>query len=154
MDPLSVRPASVEEPDVAALVSAHFDLMRAMSPADSCHVLPVDALCNGDVVLFVAEEREGTLGVGGLKVIGPDHGEIKSMHTTQEARGRGVARAILSTILRDARTRGLARLSLETGSAAAFAPARALYVAAGFTECPPFADYRPDPLSIFMTRAI
>jgi putative acetyltransferase len=47
---------------------------------------------------------------------------------------------------------GYHRMSLETGAMPFFAPARALYARHGFVECPPFADYREDPNSVFMTR--
>ena len=73
------------------------------------------------------------------------------MHTAAAARGRGVAGAMLSHLVATARSRGMSRLSLETGSSDYFAPARALYRRHGFVECPPFADYRPDPYSVFMT---
>jgi putative acetyltransferase len=91
------------------------------------------------------------LGVGALKRLSPDHGEVKSMHTAEAARGRGVASALLGRIVESARAAGLTRLSLETGSWPYFAPARALYARHGFTECGPFGDYREDPNSVFMT---
>ena len=65
-----------------------------------------------------------------------------------------VAARMLAHIVGEARERGLERLSLETGSGPAFEPALALYRAHGFTDCDPFADYRPDPFSRFMTRAL
>jgi len=86
-----------------------------------------------------------------LKEIDPDHGEIKSMHTKTSERGRGVAAVLLAHIIGEARSRGYRRVSLETGSNDAFAPARALYARFGFVLTDPFADYRPDPYSVFMT---
>ncbi|HEY9550121.1 MAG TPA: GNAT family N-acetyltransferase, partial [Kiloniellaceae bacterium] len=91
---------------------------------------------------------------GALKALSDTHGEIKSMHTAQAARGRGVARRMLAHIVAEARRRGYRRLSLETGSMEAFAPARALYAGFGFEPCPPFADYRPDPFSVYMSLAL
>lgn len=76
------------------------------------------------------------------------------MHTAAEARGQGVGRAILRGLIELARSKDMQRLSLEMGSAAQFAPARAMYAAQGFEPCPPFGSYRPDPLSVFMTRLI
>ena len=81
-------------------------------------------------------------------------GEIKSMHTAEASRGRGVAAALVETILAEARRRGYRRLSLETGSMEEFAPARKLYARYGFSDCPPFADYVLDPNSVFMTLEI
>ena len=80
-----------------------------------------------------------------------DIAELKSMHTAEAARQRGVGRTMLDHLLGVARSRGCERVSLETGSMAAFAPARALYASAGFERCEPFAQYRPSPNSVFMT---
>ncbi|MFN8010303.1 MAG: GNAT family N-acetyltransferase [Holophagaceae bacterium] len=85
---------------------------------------------------------------------GVSHGEIKSMRTAQAHRGKGVGSAMLAHILGEARARGYARVSLETGSQAEFEPARRLYAAAGFVPCPPFGSYREDPNSVFMTLAL
>ncbi len=76
------------------------------------------------------------------------------MRTAPAARGLGVARAMLGHLCTDARGRGVERLWLETGSMAFFAPARSLYRSAGFAECGPFAAYRLDPNSTFMTMAL
>jgi putative acetyltransferase len=91
------------------------------------------------------------LGVGAPKWLSADHGEIKSMHTAQAVRRRGVGRAMLRHIIAIARASGISRLSLETGASEYFRPARALYRSHGFVECPPFADYVLDPNSVFMS---
>ena len=154
MDALTVTPDTPASPDVAALLTRHFELMRATSPEESCHVMTPDTLLARDVSLFAARAGEAVLGVGALAVIAPGHGELKSMHTAAEARGRGVARAVLAALMDAARAQGLTRLSLETGSADEFAAARARYTAHGFEPCPPFGDYVLDPLSVFMTRVL
>lgn len=82
------------------------------------------------------------------------HGEVKSMRTAAARRRSGVGRAILEHIIAEARARSYARLSLETGSMEAFAPARRLYESFGFTCCAPFAGYVEDPNSVFMTRRL
>ncbi|WP_299744528.1 GNAT family N-acetyltransferase [uncultured Tateyamaria sp.] len=140
--------------DVQALLLRHFELMRASSPEESCHVMEPGTLLERDVALFAAREGGIVMGVGAMAIIEPGHGELKSMHTAAEARGRGVARAVLKALLDHARGIDLTRVSLETGSADMFAPARALYAAHGFTDCPPFGDYVVDPLSVFMTRQL
>jgi putative acetyltransferase len=76
------------------------------------------------------------------------------MRTPRSLRRRGAGRALLEHIVRVARERGYDRLSLETGSMEAFAPARQLYERAGFVRCGPFGDYRDDPNSVFMTLAL
>lgn len=92
-----------------------------------------------------------TLGVGALRQLDDSTAEIKSMHTLASARGRGVGTAMLSHLIGVARDRGCTRVSLETGTMPAFAPARRLYDAAGFVPCPPFGSYRDSPYSVCMT---
>ena len=101
-----------------------------------------------------AWDGDELVGVGALKRLDPEHGEIKSMHTAEAARGRGVGSSLLRHIMAHARTAGMKRLSLETGSWPYFLPARALYARHGFVECGPFGDYREDPNSIFMTTPL
>jgi putative acetyltransferase len=139
------------DPAVVALLEEHVTELRSMSPPESTHALDLAELRSADVTVWVARDGDVVLGCGALKELTPEHGEIKSMRTARVAQRRGVARLVLAEILGDARRRRLARLSLETGSDEFFAPARRLYVAHGFTECEPFGDYRPDPLSTFLT---
>lgn len=73
------------------------------------------------------------------------------MRTEPARRGQGLGRAMLDALLADARSRGIRRISLETGRAEFFRPAHALYARAGFVECAPFGSYLPDPHSTFMT---
>jgi putative acetyltransferase len=91
------------------------------------------------------------LGIGALKRLSPDHGEVKSMHTARSARRRGVASAMLRHIIAHARKSGMSRLSLETGSWEYFRAAQEFYKRHGFIECAPFADYVLDPNSVFMS---
>ena len=154
MDALKVVRDTPDSADVRALLMRHFEVMRAGFPEESCHVLDPGALLERGAVLFAARGGDTVLGVGALAQVGPDHGELKSMHTLTEARGRGVGRAILAALLEEARARGMARVSLETGSAEMFTPARALYSAHGFADGPPFGSYVNDPLSVFMTRTL
>lgn len=155
MDSLTVAFDIPTTPDVRALLERHFNLMRAGSPAESCHVMQPDALLERGAILVAAREKDGALlGIGALTRIAPNHGELKSMHTASEARGQGVGQAVLAELINTARARDMTRLSLETGSSDIFAPARALYARNGFASCGPFGDYRLDPLSVFMTRTL
>lgn len=142
--------------DVSLLLDEHLADMYATSPADSVHALDHSALSLPDITFWTARENGALLACGALKELpaGPDgakEGELKSMRTTAAARGRGVAGLLLAAIVGEARRRGLLRLSLETGAEDYFAAARRLYLRHGFTECPPFADYVPDPNSVFMS---
>jgi putative acetyltransferase len=137
--------------DVHALLERHLAFARSSSPPQDVHALDVDGLLD-PAITFRSFRREGELlAVGALKRLGPQHAEVKCMHTAQAARGQGIARAMLAHLLSVARERGVRRVSLETGSMAAFAPARSLYASAGFTLCGPFGAYRASPNSTFMT---
>lgn len=154
MDALDIRQADGPTPQITALLAAHFDLMRATSPEESCHVMAPDAVFAQADAVLCAHAGPKVLGIGAFKALDADHVELKSMHTSMAARGRGVGRAILYALMARARDAGHRVISLETGSMEAFAPARALYLAEGFTVCPPFGDYEIDPLSTFMTRPL
>lgn len=136
---------------VHALLREHLSNMYELSPPESVHALDLSKLRSPDVTFWTVWDDAVLLGCGALKELTPDHGEVKSMRTPSALRRRGAARAMLAHIVAEARSRGYRRLSLETGSHEAFRPAQQLYLSAGFAYCGPFADYRPDPNSIFMT---
>src|SRR5215203_2807876 len=145
----------LEDPRVVALLESHVRRAAAETAPGSAHALDLAGLRSSAVTFWSAWEdptRETLLGVGALKRLAADHGEVKSMHTAEAARRRGVGSALLLHIIAAARAGGMTRLSLETGSWPYFAPARALYARHGFVECEPFGDYRPDRNSVFMTR--
>ena len=141
----------LDDPRVIALLDTHVTRARAETAVGSAHALDLAGLEAPDMTFWSAWEGDQVVGVGALRQISPEHGEIKSMHTAETARGRGVGSALLRRILETARARGMRRLSLETGSWAYFLPARALYARHGFVECGPFGEYREDPNSVFMT---
>jgi len=151
---VTVEAGGLERDDVHALLAEHLADMFATSPAESVHALDLGALRHEAISFFTVREDGRLLGCGALKDLGDGHGEIKSMRTTAAARGRGVATTMLQHLMDTARTRGFERLSLETGSEPYFAAARRLYVRHGFEECEPFADYAPDPNSVFLTRVV
>ncbi len=146
-----IREDDLSGPEIIALLEAHLDTMALHSPPESRHALDLEGLKAPEVTFWTVWEEMALLGCGALKELDARHGEIKSMHTAAAARGRGVARRMVEHILAEARRRSYTRLSLETGSMAAFAPAQNLYSGFGFRFCPPFADYKLDPNSVFMT---
>ncbi|WP_217616449.1 GNAT family N-acetyltransferase [Cellulomonas sp. GbtcB1] len=152
-DPPAIAPDDPRAPDVHALLARHLELMHAQSAPEDVHALDVAALTAPHVTFVSARDGAGgpLLGVGALAEIAPGHGEIKSMHTAEAARRRGVAGSLLAHLVGLAVDRGYARVSLETGSDEHFAAARALYARAGFAECEPFAAYEPSAASTFMT---
>ncbi|WIX32562.1 GNAT family N-acetyltransferase [Salinicola sp. JS01] len=141
-------------PEIAALLEAHLADFAPHSPPESCHALDLAALRHPDVHFYTAWEDGELLGCGAFKRLDDEHAELKSMRTDSRHLRRGVARALLTRLMAEARAAGFERLSLETGSVAHFAPARHFYAAAGFAECGPFGDYVEDPYSVFMTRRL
>lgn len=140
--------------DLALLFARHTVHCHADTPPESIHMIDRNDLDRPEIAFFVLRDAGVPMAMGALKEIEPGHGEVKSMHVLDEARGRGFARRLVDHLMTAAQDMGLTRLSLETGAQDSFAPARALYAAAGFVECPPFKGYQPDPMSTFMTRAI
>ena len=137
-----------------ALLQLHLRSVVLHSPPESIHALDLERLRMPDITFWSAWQRAELLGCGALKALDAGHGEIKSMRTAPDHLRKGVASALLLHIVDEARRRGYRRLSLETGSADAFAPARTLYARHGFTACGPFADYVEDPYSVFMSKAL
>jgi putative acetyltransferase len=148
---LRIVPGDFDDPRVVHLVKIHLRSSRAETAPGSAHALDLGGLQSPDVTFWAIWDDEVLVGMGALKRLSADHGEIKSMHTVQFMRQKGVGSAVLRHIITAARASGMSRLSLETGSWDYFRPAQELYRSHGFKECPPFADYVPDPNSIFMT---
>jgi putative acetyltransferase len=141
-------------PEVADLLRLHLDEMHSWSPPESVHAMPIERLRAPDVTFYSAWEGTRLAACGALKQLDAAHGELKSMRAHPDYRGKGGGKAILVHLLAEARARGYARVSLETGRPDAFQPARRLYEGHGFAECPPFGDYTEDPFSICMTREL
>lgn len=137
--------------DIAVFLAEHIGDMEAASPPESRHVLDLEALRRPDITFWTLRDAGEVIACGALKTLSGEHGEIKSMRTSRAHRGRGAASLLLEHIIGAARARGYRRLSIETGSMDFFKPAHALYAKHGFETCPPFANYREDPNSLFMT---
>ena len=134
--------------EIRALLETHFAAMLASSPAESCHFLDFDGLNAPDVTFWSIWDGIALAGCGALKALSSGQGEIKSIRTHADHLRKGAAAAMLKHIISQARQRGYVRLSLETGSSDAFAPARALYEAYGSAYCPPLAIMPKTPLAV------
>ena len=137
--------------DVRDLLARHLAFASDHSRPEDVHALDHDGLEDPDVTFFGARSGGELLGIAALHELDETHGELKSMHTAEEARGRGIGRAMVDHLVGVARERGYRRVSLETGSTEPFAPALALYGSAGFTRCERFGEYPPDRENTFMT---
>jgi len=144
----------LDHDDVRELLAQHFAEMRSGSPPDACHVLPIDGLKSPVIRFFTLREHGALLGCGALKHLEPGHGEIKSMRTSDSALGRGVGKAMLDHLIAYARSEGIRRVSLETGSTEQFAAALRLYRKEGFEPTGPFGGYRDTPFTRFFTKEV
>ncbi|WP_462412965.1 GNAT family N-acetyltransferase [Neobacillus sp. Marseille-QA0830] len=140
--------------EVAELIREHLHGMKLNSPPESIHALNLEKLKQPNITFWSAWDGNELAGMGALKELDQFHGEVKSMRTSSSFLRKGVATRMLQHILEEAMMRGYKRVSLETGSMAAFEPARKLYERFGFEYCEPFADYIDDPNSVFMTREL
>lgn len=152
--PLEIRVDDLSAEATRALVAAHLTGMHASSPPESVHALDHDGLSDPAVTFWSAWSGEELAGIGALKMLDADRGELKSMRVDDRFRGTGVGRAILRHIIAEARGRGLRSLWLETGTPAEFLPAQRLYESEGFVQCGPFDGYVDDPFSLFMTKSL
>jgi putative acetyltransferase len=145
---------SIDDPradDVRELLERHLAFANEHSPPEDVHALDIDGLLDPAVSFFSFRLNAELLGVGALKRLDQHHAELKSMHTAEAARRRGIGRAMVDHLISVARDRGFRRVSLETGTMQAFATARSLYAESGFAPCGPFGEYRESPNSTFMT---
>lgn len=154
MRPLAICEGDLEHPAVRALLGEHLESIAPTAPAESRHALDLGGLRAPDITFWSAWDGGVLAGFGALKHLDDAHAEIKSMRTAASHLRQGVGSTILRHLIHEARVRGYARLSLETGSMEFFAAARGLYAAFGFVQCKPFGGYRPDANSVFMTMQI
>jgi putative acetyltransferase len=147
-----IRQEDPAQPDVVELLRHGEAFSASLYPPESNHHLPLDALQRAEVRFFVARDAKGKALATGAVVLHDNWAEIKRMWVDEAARGRGIARQILNVLMAEAGDAGVEKLRLETG--VANHAAVALYEQAGFKRREPFADYRPDPLSVFMERRL
>ena len=138
--------------DIRRLIAEADAMMQALYPAESNHLVDVDALAGPDAVFLAARRDEALLGSIALRIIAPSHGEMKRLFVQRDARGIGLGRRLVEALEEAARLRHIDRISLETGIKQP--EAIRLYRACGYQECPPFGGYQNDPLSLFMTRRL
>jgi putative acetyltransferase len=141
-------------PRIAEFLDEHIQEMRSITPLESKFALDLDGLRKPEITFWSVMDGDTVVGCGAIKRLDAGHAELKSMRTAPARKRSGIATALLEHVISEARRMGFTRLSLETGTAELFLPARKLYEKFGFAYCEPFADYRPSPHNTFMTRAL
>ena len=147
-----VQRETPDSPEVVAFLAAADQRSAALYPEESRHGLSLPALLSAGARFFVARQGGQALGCGGYVLIGADVAATKRLFVDPSLRGRGTGKALVLAIEKAAAGEGMKTLFLETGIKSA--EALRLYGHLGFKVCPPFADYRPDPLSVFMVKQL
>lgn len=147
---IDIREDDLSGAPTQALLALHLKGMHASSPPGTVHALDLSGLKAPEVTVWTAWRGEALLGVGALKSLGDARGEIKSMRTHPDHLRQGVAAALLDHIIAKARARGWHRLSLETGTGAAFEASLALYCKRGFIDGEAFGGYTATAFNQFL----
>ncbi len=143
-----------EHPEVNELLTKHFIELRAASPEGSAHVLDIPGLKVSSIKFWSLWEDEKLMGCGALKFLDKGHGEFKSIRVNDKFRDKGYGIKIVNHLIEEAKKLNIRRLSIETGAGKFFEPARKLFDKCKFEPCEPFAHYKKDKNSIYLTKLI
>ena len=141
-------------PKVNQLLKNHFIELRAASPEGSAHVLDISGLKVTSIKFWSLWEDKKLMGCGALKFLDKDHGEFKSIRVHDNFRGQGKGIKIINHLIDEAKKLKIIRLSIETGAGSFFTPARKLFDNSGFKPCAPFAHYKEDINSLYLTKLL
>jgi putative acetyltransferase len=147
---LRIALESVDQPEVIALIDALDAYQMPLYPLESHHGIDIEALRQPGVLFAVARDAGGRAMGCGAVVLASAQGELKRMYVDPACRGRGIGRALLAFLEREAVVRGCRVLALETGYLQQ--EAIGLYESAGFVRCGTFGDYIDDPNSVFLSK--
>ena len=151
---MHIKLGKLRDEQVIALLQQHHDDMLNYSPVESIHALDLSGLELPSITFWSLWLGDELAGIGALKELDKEHGEIKSMRTASKHLRKGIAQKLLNHIIAESKARSYKSLSLETGTNDAFKPAQKLYCQFGFNECEPFSVYKEDPYSLFMTKEL
>ena len=143
-----------EHPEVNELLTKHFIELKAASPQGSAHVLDIPGLKVDSIKFWSLWKEEQLLGCGALKFLDKEHGEFKSIRIHDDFRNKGNGIKIIKNLIEEAKKLNINRISLETGAGKFFDPARKLFKKCDFKPCVPFAHYKEDVNSIYLTKLI
>ena len=140
--------------EVHKLLIKHFIELRAASPEGSTHVLDIDGLKHSSIKFWSLWENKNLAGCGALKFLNNEHGEFKSIRVHDTFRRKGFGIEIIKLLIKEAQNLNIKQISIETGAGDFFIPARKLFENCGFKPCKPFAHYKVDINSIYLTKLI
>ena len=143
-----------DNPEVNKLLTKHFIELRAASPEGSAHVLDIPGLKDPSIKFWSLWEDDKIFGCGALKFLDKEHGEFKSIRIHDNFKNKGNGIKIIDHLIEEARKLDIKRISLETGAGKFFDPARKLFKRCDFKPCKPFAHYKEDVNSLYLTKLI
>ena len=143
-----------DHPEVNELLTKHFIQLRAASPEGSTHVLDIPGLKDPSIKFWSLWENENLFGCGALKSLDKEHGEFKSIRMHDNFRNKGNGIKVINHLINEAKKLNIKRLSIETGAGNFFIPARKLFKRCNFESCKPFAHYKDDVNSVYLTKQI
>ena len=143
-----------DNPKVHELLSKHFVELRAASPEGSAHVLDIPGLKIKSIKFWSLWQDESLIGCGALKFLDESHGEFKSIRIHDNFRNKGFGINVINHLINEAKKLKIKKLSIETGAGNFFLPARKLFKKCKFEECQPFAHYKEDVNSVYLTKII
>ena len=143
-----------DKPKVNELLNKHFIELRSVSPEGSAHVLDIEGLKDQNIKFWSLWEGNLLMGCGALKFLNKEHGEFKSIRVEDRFRKKDNGIKILKHLIFEAKKLNIKRISVETGTGEFFTPARRLFDKCGFKLCKPFAHYKEDPNSCYMSMLI
>ena len=143
-----------DHPEVNELLTKHFIELRAASPEGSAHVLDIPGLKVSSIKFWSLWQDDMLMGCGALKFLDKEHGEFKSIRIHDDFRKQGNSINVINHLINEAKKLNINRLSIETGAGDFFIPARKLFKKCGFETCKPFAHYKEDVNSVYLTKII
>ena len=149
---LKLIEGNFNHPDVNKLLKKHFVELKNASPEGSAHVLDISGLQVTSIKFWSIWKNDQLIGCGALKILEKTHGEFKSIRVHDNFRGKGMGIKIINLLINEAKKLAITRISVETGAGEFFIPARKLFDNCGFRPCPPFAHYKEDVNSLYLTK--
>ena len=143
-----------DNPAVHKLLIKHFIELRSVSPEGSAHVLDIAGLKDPSIKFWSLWEENNLVGSGALKFLDKEHGEFKSIRVSDKFKSKGNGSKVINHLINEAKNLNIKRLSLETGAGEFFSAARKLFNKCGFVTCEPFAHYKKDINSVYMSKLI
>ena len=143
-----------DHPEVNELLTKHFIELKAASPEGSAHVLDITGLKTSSIKFWSLWQNNKLFGCGALKFLEEEHGEFKSIRIHDNYKNQGNGIKVINHLILEAKKLKIKRLSIETGAGKFFEPARKLFKKCDFVPCEPFAHYKKDINSIYLTKLI